>query len=80
MQGQKRMPPLSHLELNCLQDICQCGDISSYDDFKPVLLRLIELQLVAKVSLIWLPLEMKRDCYQLTPLGHQVMSRCEWIR
>ena len=77
VQGQEHMQPLSHSELNCLRAISQCGDITPQAYFEPDLLRLIELGLVEKVSLMWLPLEMKRDHYQLTPLGHQVISNCD---
>ena len=59
VQSQDHMQPLSRSELNCLRAISQCGDITPQAYFEPDLLRLIELGLVEKVSLMWLPLEMK---------------------
>lgn len=77
MQSQEVMQPLTHSELNCLKAISQSGDISPYVNYGPVLHRLIELRLIENVSQMWLPLEMKHDCYQLTLLGHQAISKCE---
>ena len=77
MQSKEFMQSLSDSELKCLRAISQCGDISPYVNNEPVLHRLIELRLIEQISQIWMPLEMKHDCYQLTPLGHQVISKCE---
>jgi hypothetical protein len=77
VQRQQHLQPLSHSELNCLRGISQCGDISPQTYIDPELLRLIELRLIEKVSLVWLPLEMQRDHYELTPLGHQMISNCD---
>jgi len=77
MQSQEVMQPLTHSELNCLKAISQSGDISPYVNYGPVLHRLIELRLIENVSQMWLPLEMKHDCYQLTLLGHQAIAKCE---
>ena len=75
MQYHEFTQHLSHSELHCLQAISQCGDISPYVNFDPVLDRLIELRLIEKVSQILLPLEMSHNSYQLTHLGHQVLSK-----
>jgi hypothetical protein len=75
MQNPEHMQHISHSELHCLQAISECGEISPYVNYDPVLGRLIELRLIEKVSQIWLPLEMMHDSYQLTHLGHQVLSK-----
>ena len=77
MQSQEVAQLLRHSELNVLQAVSRCGDISPYASDEAILHRLIELRLIEKVSQMWMPLEMKHDCYQLTPLGHQVISKCE---
>lgn len=77
MQNQDYLKTLSHSELACLEEISQCGEITPQAYNEPVLLRLIELGLIEKESPVWLPLEMKQDRYQLTSLGHQVVSKSE---
>jgi len=77
MQSQDVAQLLNHSELRSLQAISRCGDISPYVNYDDVLHRLIELRLIEEVSEMWMPLEMKHDCYKLTPLGHDVISECE---
>jgi hypothetical protein len=77
MQSQDVIQPLTQSELNCLKAISQSGDISAFVDYGPVLHDLIELGLIEQTSQIWMPLEMKHDCFQLTSLGYEALAKVE---
>ena len=77
MQNQQDLQPLSPSEMNCLKEISEHGDNFSYSGPEQVVLRLLEMRLIEKAPPIWLPLEMKHDCYRTTPLGQQLIAAWE---
>ena len=71
------MQTLSQHELDCLRRIAQFDSNPSSSCPDHILHRLLLLGLIELAPLLWLPLEMKRDYYRLTPLGHQIIAKWE---
>ncbi len=66
------MQELSHFELDRLEEVSR-GSIG-VNTADHVLQRLLSLGLIEQVQQLWLPLEMKRTTYRITPAGRDVLK------
>ncbi len=66
------MQELSQFELDGLEEVSR-GSIG-VNTADHVLQRLLSLGLIEQVQQLWLPLEMKRTTYRITPAGRDVLK------